>query len=127
MHFTGETDYSSRVVRPLTTLGCFVRAQNIQTLVIAAATRRLGWKSVAVFREGWGKAFVDQLLTLKVGIMGEVVSAATPAAVRSVAATKVAHVVKTTGPAVWVLWSDFWCHHFPRTAHKLTAHPLCKA
>ena len=104
-----------------------MRVQNIQTLVIAAATRRLGWKSVAVFRKGWGKAFVDQLLTLKVGIMGEVVSADTPAAVRSAAATKVAHVVKTTGAAVWVLWSDFWCHHFPRTAHKLTAHPLCKA
>ena len=50
-----------------------VRAQNIQTLVIAAATRRLGWKSVAVLREGWGKAFVDQLLMLKVGIVSEVV------------------------------------------------------
>ena len=104
-----------------------VRAQNTQTLVIAAATRRLGWKSVAVLREGWGKLFVEQLLTLKVGIMGEVVSASTPAAVRSAATTKVAHVVKTTGAAVWVLWSDFWCHHFPRTAHKLTAHLPCKA
>ena len=105
-----------------------VRAQNIQTLVIAAATRSLGWKSVAVLREGWGKAFVDQLLMLKVGIVSEVVSASTPAAVRSAAATKVAHVVKTTGAAVWVLWSQFWYHHFPKTAHKLTTHLLfCEA
>ena len=62
-----------------TTLSCVFRphllcVQNIQTLVIAAAIRRLGWKGVAVLRSGWGKAFVDQLLTLKVGIVGEVVS-----------------------------------------------------
>ena len=92
--------------------------QNIQTLVIAAAIRRLGWKGVAVLREGFGKAFVDQLLTLKVGIVGEVVSAATTqAAVRSAAATKVADVVKSTGAAVWVLWSNFWYHHLPITPH----------
>ena len=51
-----------------------VRVQNIQALVIAAAIRRLGWKGVAVLRAGWGKPFVDQLLSLKVGIVGEVVS-----------------------------------------------------
>ena len=100
-------------------------AQNIQTLVIAAATRRLGWKSVAVLREGWGKAFVDQLLTLKVGVTGEVVSAAsTQVAVRSAAATKVADVVKSTSTAVWVLWSQFWYHHLPEHLIKLTIHHL---
>ena len=62
-----------------------------------------------MLREGFGKAFVDQLLTLKVGIVGEVVSAAsTQAAVRSAAATKVADVVKSTGAVVWVLWSELW-------------------
>ena len=72
---------------------------------------------MAVFRAGWGKAFVDQLLSLKVGIVDEVVSAAvTQAAVRSVG-TKVTDAVKSTGAAVWVLWSDFWYHHLPITPH----------
>ena len=79
----------------------------MQTLVIAAAIRLLGWKNVAMFRAGWGKGFADQLLTLKVGIMGEVVSASTPAAVRS-AAVKVTDAVKSTGAAVWVLWFSEW-------------------
>ena len=83
--------------------------QNTQTLVVAAAIRRLGWSSVAVLREGWGLAFSEQLLTLKVGVVGEVVIPSMPAAaVRSVARTKLADVVKSTGAAVWMMWSNRW-------------------
>ena len=69
--------------------------QNIQTLIIAAAIRRLGWKSVAVLREGWGKAFVDQLLTLKSGeAIHEVHAQAAPDAPR----VHIADVVLTSAP-----------------------------
>ena len=78
------------------------------TQIIAAAVRLVGWTSVAVLMEGWGKAFGNQLRTLSIGVVGEVTVPSTPAAVRLVAATKCADVVKTTGASVWVLWSDFW-------------------
>ena len=62
-----------------------------------------------MLRAGWAKPFVDHLLNLKVGILGEVVDKAlSPAGVRSAAANETSDVLKSTGAAVWVLWSEFW-------------------
>ena len=86
----------------------FQHAREIQALVDT-----LGWRGAAVFREkGWTDAFKNQILDLRVKMLGEIVTGWTAAVVKSSVATKVPAILRSTGAAVWILWSTFWwvCH-----------------